>query len=170
MKVDKSWVISFHKPTFTKPLRPGTWTVKIVYNDDVVLGLTKFLVIPQNYFDGKTANLRNVVDTNNGPPAGLYAPDYVIEFDRGANDTKTLVEEFTKYSKSTGTSLEEWIDGHVSKHWNFSGICIVRNDVENSKGNCAAKLPSCSDTTWSSNAPDPKTEVGKPNADGLLLG
>ena len=168
MKVDKSWVISFHKPTFTKPLRPGKWIVKIVYNDDVVLGRTQFLVIPQNYFDGKSASLEDVISTNNGPPAGLYAPDYVIEFDRGANDTKTLVEVFTKHSKSTGSALEEWIDSHVVKHWNFKGMCRVANG-QTSMNKCTSKLPSCLETTWSSFSPDPKTEIGDINSEGLLL-
>lgn len=168
MKVDKSWVISFHKPTFTKPLRPGKWIVKIVYNDDIVLGLTQFLVIPQNHFDGKLASLENVISTNNGPPAGLYAPDYVIEFDRGANDTKTLVEDFTKQSKSTGSGLEKWIDSNVAKHWNFKGMCRVANGELN-ENKCTSRLPSCLETTWSSHSPDPKTEIGEINAEGLLL-
>ena len=72
MKVEKKWVISFHKPTFTKPLRPGTWTVKLVYNNDIVLGEVKFLIIPQAFFEGKAATLEQVIGTNNGPPAGLY--------------------------------------------------------------------------------------------------
>ena len=170
MKVEKTWVISFHKPTFTKPLRPGTWVVKIVYSDDIVLGLTKFLVIPQNHFNGKSATLEDVVLTNNGPPAGLYAPDYVIEFDRGANNTKTLVEEFTKLTRSIGTALEKWIDGHVSKHWIFSGMCKLKSSIENDAENkCISRLPFCFETTWSSLSPDPKSEIGVPNSKGLLL-
>ena len=70
MKVEKKWVISFHKPTFTKPLRPGTWTVKLIYNDDQVLGVIRFLVVPQAYTHGKPASLENIISTNNGPPAG----------------------------------------------------------------------------------------------------
>ncbi|XP_066924651.1 xylosyltransferase 2-like [Clytia hemisphaerica] len=167
MKVDKTWVISFHKPKFNKPLRPGTWTVKIVFNDDITLGLTKFLVIPQSYYDGKEGVLNDVIATNNGPPAGLYASDYVVEFDREANDTSERVVEFAKNSKSIGSSLEGWIDSIMQQHWKFVGIC-VSSERTGVKNKCIAQLPSCSDTDWSSKSPDPKSEVKRIEPNGYL--
>ena len=35
MHVVDNWVISFHKPVFKKPMRPGRWTIKLVYSDKV---------------------------------------------------------------------------------------------------------------------------------------
>lgn len=164
MKVEKNWVISFHKPTFNKPLRPGTWVVKLVYNDDVVLGEVKFLVIPEAYFGGKSATLEYVVANNNGPPAGLYSSDFVIEFDREANDTKERVKEFSENSSTLGSHLDDWVDKHVLRHWDLKATCAI---VEGQFKKCGG-VTSCRDTDWSSRSPDPKSEVGNINKDGRL--
>lgn len=164
MKVEKNWVISFHKPTFSKPLRPGTWTVKIVYNDDVVLGSTQFLVIPQAYTLGKEVSLGNVISLNNGPPAGLYSSDLVIEFDRGANNTQQLIKDFNQYSSTIGTNLEAWIDKHVLHHWDFEDSCTL---PERRFKKCGG-IQACRETNWSSRSPDPKSEIGLVNKAGRL--
>ena len=164
MKVDKNWVISFHKPTFNKPLRPGTWTVKLVYNSDAVLGEVKFLVIPQAYFGGKAAALEHSVATNNGPPAGLYSSDFVIEFDREANDTKERVKAFSERAFSVGTHLDEWIDKHVLHHWDLKDTCAI---VDSHFKKCGG-VPACRESNWSSRSSDPKSELKNPNEDGRL--
>lgn len=164
MKVEKKWVISFHKPTFTKPLRPGTWTVKLIHNEDTVLGQIKFLVVPQAYFGGKAATLENVVSANNGPPAGLYSSDFVIEFDREANDTQEKVKEFSENSSKTGFQLDNWIDKNVLRHWELIDTCAL---LEERFMECGG-LSSCYRTDWSSKSPDPKSEVGIVNKDGGL--
>ena len=156
MKVERKWVISFHKPTFTKPLRAGTWTVKLVYNNDIVHGEVKFLIIPQAFFEGKAATLEQVIGTNNGPPDGLYSSDFVIEFDREANDTQDLVKEFSENSSSIGSHFDDWVDKHVQKHLDLEANCAV---VTVQLRKCGG-LKSCRDTSWSSKSPDPKSEVG----------
>lgn len=164
MKVEKNWVISFHKPTFNKPLRPGTWIVKIIYNDDVLLGQVKFLVIPQGFFDGKPASLEKAVPANNGPPAGLYSSDFVIEFDRDSNNTQELISEFSEKSSSIGNDLEMWIDKHVLNHWELKATCAI---VQSSFMKCGG-LEACHKTTWSSKSPDPKSQIGNVNKEGRL--
>ncbi|XP_065659775.1 xylosyltransferase 1 isoform X2 [Hydra vulgaris] len=164
MKVEKNWVISFHKPTFNKPLRPGTWVVKIMYNDDEVLGEVKFLVIPQAYFEGKPAQLEDVIASNNGPPAGLYSSDFVIEFDRDANNTLERVKEFSEKATSTSFELENWIDKNILNHWDLEAICSLNNIPFKTCGN----IDLCSGTTWSSKSPDPKSEIGKIKPSGRL--
>ena len=171
MKVDTSWVISYHKPTFNKPLRPGTWTVKMSYDDDVILGLVQFLVVPQALFDGKLATCDDVISANNGPPAGLYGSDFVVEFDKTANNTKDSVINYNQKAKSTGSRLEDWIDELVSKHWTFEGICANRmpqNDGDKLATDCVSKMPLCSATSWSSKSPDPKSEYGPVNSEGYI--
>ena len=39
MHVVDNWVISFHKPVFKKPMRPGRWTIKLIYSDKVCTDL-----------------------------------------------------------------------------------------------------------------------------------
>ena len=159
MKVDKNWVISFHKPTFNKPLCPGTWLVKLVYNDNTVLGQVKFLVIPQAYFGGNDAELAHYVANNNGPPAGLYSSDFVLEFDRDANDTKKLVQVFSSHFSTVGSELNKWIDTHVLHHWDLKATCVIADSDYNKCG----VVSSCHGIEWSSRSPDPKSKVGSIN-------
>ena len=163
MKVEENWVISFHKPTFNKPLRPGTWKVKIVYNENTVLGEVSFLVVPLAYHKGKPVTLENVVNSNNGPSAGLYSSDFIIEFDREANDTSKRVKEFTENSYHTGSRLENWIDKLVSDYWIIKDSCVVGNSLSG-----CGNLESCHRTSWSSRSPDLKSEIGKINKEGRI--
>ena len=154
MKVEENWVISFHKPTFKKPLRPGLWKVKIVHGDNIVLGQTTFLVVPLAYTKGKAVDLENSVELNNGPAASLYTNDYIIDFDRDANDTESKVKEFSQYSHSTGRVLDSWIDILVARTWEIKSVCAI--------GDKLSELPDielCHRTTWSSLSPDPKSNV-----------
>ena len=153
MKVEENWVISFHKPTFKKPLRPGTWKVKLVHEDNVVLGETSFLVVPLAYINGKAITLEDSIKLNNGPGAGLYTNDFVIDFDREANDTEVRVKEFSDYSHATERQLEYWIDLLIARHWSLKEICVVYKDT------LLEDIEVCERTNWSSLSPDPKSDV-----------
>ena len=154
MKVEDNWVISYHKPTFNKPLRPGTWKVKLVHSDNIALGETSFLVVPMAYSQGKAVSLENIVSLNNGPSAGLYTTDFVIDFDREANDTQIKVKEFSSNSFSVARPLDNWIDILVARHWNIEDNCVVGKQLET-----CLKVNSCQRTSWSSLSPDPKSDL-----------
>ena len=103
--------------------------------------------------------------TNGGPPAGLYSSsDYVVEFDREANDTEARVKDFGANSASTGINLDKWVDAHVQRHWKFEGVCVTE-DIPFKK--CGG-VETCQKTPWSSLSPDPKSEIGLINANGKL--
>eukprot|EP00794_Sanderia_malayensis_P009135 gene9135-10108_t len=154
MKVEDNWVISYHKPTFKKPLRPGAWKVKLVHNDDTVLGETSFLVVPLAYSDGKAVGIEDVLAFNNGPRVGLYSSDHAIDFDQGANDTAGKVAEFSQYSYSTGSMLEQWIDLLVARYWTIKDTCSIKQ----LNGDCV-DLRICEGKIWSSLSPDPKSDI-----------
>lgn len=158
MKVEENWVISFHKPTFKKPLRPGTWKVKLVHEDNIVLGETSFLVVPLAYNNGKAIALEDSVNLNNGPGAGLYTNDFVIDFDRDANDTEAKVKEFSDNSHAIGRHLDYWIDLLISRHWRIKGVCVLQKETN------LDEVEVCDRTEWSSLSPDPKS-----NVDNLFL-
>lgn len=153
MKVEENWVISFHKPTFKKPLRPGTWKVKLVHEDNIVLGETSFLVAPLEFNKGIAVTLEDSIRLNNGPGAGLYTSDFVIDFDRDANDTDMKVKEFSEHAYSTGRKLHSWIDLLISRHWLIKGLCVVE------KEELLTDVELCGRTSWSSLSPDPKSNV-----------
>ena len=155
MKVEENWVISFHKPTFKKPLRPGTWKVKLVHEDNIILGETLFLVVPLAYTNGKTITLEDSIKLNNGPGAGLYTNDFVIDFDREAKDTEGKVKEFSENSHATGRQLEYWIDLLIARYWIIQATCVLDKEI------LLEDVEVCRRTNWSSLSPDPKSDVNK---------
>ena len=167
MRVQEDWIVSFHKPTYTKPLRPGTWTIRMVYRDqggtDLVIGQTSFLVIPLAYKFGLPINSDQAFGSNSGPPAGRYTSQFTIEFDREANNIDELAKRATLNSKKTGQELNEWIDELVKENWLVEDACAVGGELGECKG-----LARCGMTSWSSRSPDPKSEIARVNSNGTL--
>lgn len=166
MHVVDNWVVSFHKPSFKKPMRPGRWILKMLYShkgDEMVIGETSFLVIPLAFHEGKEISLEKAIEINHGPPGGIYNNDYLIEFDREGKNTERLVTEATVNARKVGEELHKWIDDVVGKFWTVEGSCVVEGESPK-----CAKLTSCKDVEWSSRSPDPKSEIGKVQPNGRL--
>ena len=90
--------------------------------------------------------------------SGLYSSDFVIEFDREANDTDRRVKEFSENSSKTGSQLNTWVDKNVLQHWQHIDTCAIL-DNRDAFMKCGG-LPACHKTKWSSRSPDPKSQVG----------
>lgn len=167
MQVKDDWIVSFHKPTYNKPLRPGTWTVKMVYRGeggvDLVIGQTNFLIIPLAYKDGVPVGPNQAVASNGGPPAGRYTAQYTIEFDRESTNIDSLANGATMNAKKTGRELHEWIDILVKENWAIEDACAVGSEPRECDG-----LMQCEMTSWSSRSPDPKSEISDINVNGTL--
>lgn len=167
MQVGDDWIVSFHKPTYAKPLRPGMWSIKMIYREeggkDLVIGQTNFLVLPLAYSNGVPVNVTQAVAFNNGPPSGRYTSQYSIEFDREAKDIDNLAEIASQNSKKTGAELNDWIDTLLKEHWSVEDACVVGSELPVCQG-----LAQCEATLWSSRSPDPKSEIGKVNVNGTL--
>lgn len=167
MHVQEDWVVSFHKPTYTKPLRPGTWTIKMVFRErggsDLVIGQTTFLIIPLAYKNGLPIDTDEAIASNSGPPAGRYTSQFTIEFDREANNIENLAKVASLNSKKTGEELNEWVDSLVKENWHVEDACTVGNELKECDG-----LLRCEMTSWSSRSPDPKSEIEEVNENGTL--
>lgn len=167
MHVVNNWVVSFHKPSFRKPMRPGKWTLKMIYTrkgEDMVIGETSFLVIPLGFYQGKLAPVEKAMETNHGPPGGIYnTNDFLIEFDREANNTETAAKEATINARKSGDELHQWIDKVVGEFWTVEGTCLVDGDVPD-----CIRITQCSEVEWSSRSPDPKSTIGKVKANGRI--
>jgi protein xylosyltransferase len=167
MNVKDDWVVSFHKPEYHKPLRPGTWTVKMVYRQqggtDLVIGQTTFLVLPLAFKGGILVDSEQAIVSNGGPPAGRYTKQYTIEFDRESTNIDVLANGASLNSKKIGQDLHEWIDILVKENWAIEDACVVGNEVNECDG-----LATCSMTSWSSRSPDPKSEIGQVSVNGTL--
>ena len=167
MRVVENWVVSFHKPTFKKPMRPGKWTIKLVFShkgEDMVIGQTNFLVIPLTFSKGQPISAQDAVAANSGPPGGIYnTNDFLIEFDREANNTEALAKQAAENSRKAGSELDAWVDGVAEYFWTVESSCTVRGKIPG----CEDISP-CESTLWSSRSPDPKSEIGKVKPDGRL--
>lgn len=167
MHVVNNWVVSFHKPSFKKPMRPGKWTLKMIYThkgEDMVIGETTFLVIPLGFNQGKLAPVERAMETNHGPPGGIYnTNDFLIEFDREANNTEAAAKQATINARKSGDELHEWIDKVVGEFWTVEGTCLVEGDVPD-----CVRITHCSEVEWSSRSPDPKSAIGKVKANGRI--
>ncbi|XP_031573565.1 xylosyltransferase 1-like [Actinia tenebrosa] len=167
MHVVNNWVVSFHKPAFKKPMRPGKWTLKMIYTqkgEDMVIGETTFLVIPLGFYQGTRAPVERAMETNHGPPGGIYnTNDFLIEFDREANNTEAAAKEATINARKSGDELDRWIDKVVGEFWTVEGTCLVEGEVPD-----CLRITPCSEIEWSSRSPDPKSAIGKVKADGRI--
>ncbi|XP_029185216.2 LOW QUALITY PROTEIN: xylosyltransferase 1-like [Acropora millepora] len=167
MKVIDNWVVSFHKPTFKKPMRPGKWTVKMVYTrkgEDMVIGQISFLVIPMTFSKGKAISSQDAMAANSGPPGGIYnSNDFIIEFDREANNTEALAKKAAENSRKSGSDLDDWVDSEVDYFWTVESLCSPNGQIPG-----CTDIPLCESTIWSSRSPDPKSELGRVNAHGRL--
>ena len=167
MHVVENWVVSFHKPTFRKPMRPGKWTIKMIFTrkgEDMVIGQTNFLVIPMAYSKGQLITSIDAMAANNGPPGGIYnTNDFLIEFDREANNTEALAKKASENARKSGAELHDWIDSSVEHFWTIESSCTIEGQIPG----CEHISP-CSSTSWSSRSPDPKSEIGKVKSNGRL--
>ncbi|EDO36835.1 predicted protein, partial [Nematostella vectensis] len=163
MHVVDNWVVSFHKPVFKKPMRPGKWIIKMIYTDKGE-DMTSFLVVPLAFDKGEPVSSQRAMEANSGPPGGIYnTNDFLIEFDREANNTETAAKEAAENSRKSGQELDNWIDHVVTGFWSVEGTCLVHGSVPD-----CVRLPDCKETRWSTKSPDPKSEFGKVKADGRL--
>ncbi|CAH3106757.1 unnamed protein product [Pocillopora meandrina] len=167
MRVVDNWVVSFHKPTFKKPMRPGKWTIKMIFShkgEDMVIGQTKFLVVPLSFSKGQPISSNEAVAANSGPPGGIYnANDFLIEFDREANNTEALATNAAENSRKSGEPLHDWIDNVTEYFWTVESSCIVQGKIPGCE-----QIPQCESTSWSSRSPDPKSEIGRVKPNGRL--
>lgn len=167
MKVIENWVVSFHKPTFKKPMRPGKWTIKMIFTnkgEDMVIGQTTFLIIPMSFSKGEPISPQDAMAANNGPPGGIYnTNDFLIEFDREANNTEVLAKRAAVNSRKAGADLDGWVDSEVEYFWTVESSCSLSGQIPECTG-----IPLCESTSWSSRSPDPKSELGKVKGNGRL--
>ena len=143
-----------HKPNFNRPLRPGIWTVKLMFDFEVVAE-TSFLVSPLSFFHSKPISASEIYRTHSGP-FGMYATKDFSEF-RDVLQVKQnpeLEKQAMINMKKVGKDLENWIDSLVPYFWQVQRSCSIE-DMTDLYGD----LEQCRKTAWSSRSPDPKSEL-----------
>lgn len=75
--------------------------------------------------------------------------------------TPSQAEQAKRNAALSGSQLENWVDPMVNSLWSAVDICTI------GPTSCPV-MQTCSQTTWSSQSPDPKSELGPVKANGRL--
>lgn len=152
--VGKESLIDVHNPILKTPLRPGVWTVNLIYSDKICAEL-KFLVVPYSKYKGQEITTSLALQLHNGP-SGSYSsknasnPVYKYHIDNATE----LHEKSVINGRKMGEDLKTWINELTAQFWSVEDACTLVN-VEPT----CSRLEMCHETKWSSFSPDPKTQI-----------
>lgn len=154
--VTKESLIDVHKPKLKTPLRPGVWTVKVLYRLKICAEI-QFVVLPYSMQTNVPVTLDQVVSLHNGP-TGLYSIQNFSDFTDKLNvkNPKKLYEESVINGRKVGQELEKWIDELLGFSWSVQDTCTATD-----LGQSCPPLALCANTRWSSLSPDPKSEISQ---------
>uniref|UniRef100_A0A3B5A228 Xylosyltransferase 2 n=1 Tax=Stegastes partitus TaxID=144197 RepID=A0A3B5A228_9TELE len=151
-----------YKPPLQHPLRPGTWTVRVLKQWERVAEV-RFLVMPLTFNNKEPLRKEEDNWLHAGPPSNLYLEQ---SFQQLSSVLKLPPQEpamqlAQRNAQLVGQPLEAWVDSLVGTYWVIGDVCTTQTS------SCPA-LASCSKTAWSSLSPDPKSELGPVKSDGRI--
>ena len=154
VRIGKESLIESHKPRIRTPLRPGVWMIKVLHHLRLAVEV-KFLVIPLATVGGVPVTEEDVRKLHNGP-VGPYTQAGLNEFQEKLkiSNPEELQAVSDVNGKKIGKDLLIWIDELTTKFWLTHDICSLED-----LGSKCSQMNLCSDTTWSSMSPDPKSEI-----------
>ncbi|XP_047215598.1 xylosyltransferase 2-like isoform X2 [Girardinichthys multiradiatus] len=151
-----------YKPPLQHPLRPGTWTVRVLKQWKRVAEV-RFLVMPLTFNNKEPLRREEDSWLHSGPPGNLYLDQ---SFQQLSSVLKLPPQEpamqvAQRNAQLVGQHLEAWVDSLVGTFWVIGDLCSTKTS------SCPA-VGLCSKTTWSSLSPDPKSELGPVKSDGRI--
>ncbi|CAL1290966.1 unnamed protein product [Larinioides sclopetarius] len=161
VKIEAGNQVLYHKPTFRQPLRPGTWSLKLLYEWELVAE-TFFLVIPLSVYNGHEVSSEQVKFLHNGPGQPYVDHDFSnVEALLGYTNKSVQARQALSNSRRYGRDLKEWTDTLVSSFWSVQDTCFVNQPLHPSGGALCLdlELDPCHLTSWSSHAEDPKSTI-----------
>ncbi len=149
--------VAHHKPKVDRPVRPGTWTVKVelATKGNPLLAQVSFLVVPLTHTNQRVLTSPQQVNAKRIPSSGK----------------ELLHPSFPSWKRNvvkSGPDLEQWMDELMSTQWLMKGVCRsgeprVKGDVlaggADEEDSPCGRLDYCIATEWSSLYPDPKSEL-----------
>ncbi|RXN01983.1 Xylosyltransferase 1 [Acipenser ruthenus] len=160
--IEASAEFTHYRPPLNLPLRPGTWTVKVLHHWSPVAE-TRFLIAPLAFHNHQPIRQDDALRLHNGPAKNSYMEQSFHGLNPVLNIPVHLgqVEAAKHNAGLTGSELERWVDELVGAHWSAVDVCSV------GPSGCPV-MQACSQTVWSALSPDPKAELGPIRADGHL--
>ena len=154
VRIGKESLVEVHKPRIKTPLRPGIWTIKVLHVLRIVVEV-KFLVLPFATIDGVPITEEQVTKFHNGPSVPYTQAD-LNDFQEKLKVSRLeeLQSKAVINGKKFGKDLLTWIDELTMEFWTAHDTC----SMEDLGSNCP-ELNLCSETSWSSFSPDPKSEI-----------
>lgn len=142
--------ISFAKSNLKPPLLPGIWTAKLV-NKHSMIAQCNFLIIPKIRGD------INVSADMDWSGAHTNADDRLAKhwniFLPTAKDVQVMKEQALINAKLIDDDRIMWISDLITKYFVIKEICVQH------RTHALPNLHQCNETTWSSFAPDPKSDL-----------
>lgn len=141
----------FVKSSLKSPLLPGVWTAKLVHKKSLV-ARCNFLIIPNI---SKVFNASLDLQLFTGQYASSKKNTQLWKEFLPNETTKNSLESNLMANLKTNSGLEqiEWINKLIHDFFTVQDTCILTN-IEN-----VENLQQCSQTSWSSFAPDPKSDI-----------
>ncbi|XP_023222880.1 xylosyltransferase 1-like isoform X2 [Centruroides sculpturatus] len=161
VKIETGVQVLYHKPIFRQPLRPGIWTLQLLYNW-VIVAEAQFLVTPLSYYNGHKVGSEQAKFLHNGPGQRYVDHDFSsVEILLGYTNKSTVLRQASANSRRYGKDLEEWIDSLVAQFWTVQNTCFLAQPQHPTGGAVCLRLDldPCHMTTWSSRSPDPKSDI-----------
>lgn len=153
--VDETFIINFVKPTLRQPLLPGIWTVKLQCKTEIIAEVT-FLVTPLQFFGGNLIKQNQVGFIHGGVALNNELEESYYQFLPAFSERERLERLSQANAKRYDVDLEEWIDSLILTFYRFENVCFQGKS-------CSNGMQLCSETDWSSFAPDPKSHIGQLN-------
>ncbi|KAJ6642112.1 Xylosyltransferase oxt [Pseudolycoriella hygida] len=138
--------IHFGKTNMKQPLLPGQWVAKIIHRKSILAQCT-FVVVPLTTSSIDPAQNDELIETD------VYAGSNWNTFALSKNEISLLEEDAIANSRRIGLDLLDWIDSLVDRFFVIKNVCIVDEQ------SMFDGLPVCRNTSWSSIAPDPKSDI-----------
>uniref|UniRef100_A0A4W6BQB0 Xylosyltransferase 2 n=1 Tax=Lates calcarifer TaxID=8187 RepID=A0A4W6BQB0_LATCA len=150
-----------YKPPLQRPLRPGTWTVRVLKQWERVAEV-RFLVMPLTFKDKEPLRKEDSW-FHAGPPGNQYLEQSFQQLSSMLRlpPQEPAMQEAQRNAELVGQPLEAWVDSNVRTFWVMGDLCATQTS------SCPALGP-CSKTSWSSLSPDPKSELGPVKSDGRI--
>ncbi|XP_034045918.1 xylosyltransferase 2 [Thalassophryne amazonica] len=160
--VDVDAEYTHYKPPLQRPLRPGTWTIRVL-KQWVQVAEVRFLVMPLTFKDKQPLQKDEDSWLHAGPPGNLYLEQSFQQLSSVLKlpPQEPAMQEAQRNAHLVGQSLDKWVDSSVKNFWVMGDLCAIRTT------SCPA-LKLCTKTSWSSLSPDPKSELGQVKSDGRI--
>lgn len=142
----QSAAISFAKSNLKTPLMPGIWTAKLV-TKKALIAQCNFLIVPKlNANNQSSVSWPELRTKKFDAQWEIFLPE--------EEDQRRMEEQAIENARLIDDEQIAWINQMTSKFFVIKDMCAIGE-----RGGTFPELPRCRETTWSSFAPDPKSEI-----------